>query len=108
MSARYCRTCPPGRPTILSRYNPDDECSVCVKSQPATSAPKTRPGSQRARMLEAMPGTASEISTKTGLGLAVVQAECRVLARDGRASYVQIPRSDGSGMRNVYSREVAA
>lgn len=26
---RLCRTCPPGRPTILSRYNDADTCSTC-------------------------------------------------------------------------------
>lgn len=30
---RYCRSCPPGRPTILSMYNPEDYCFPCIAAR---------------------------------------------------------------------------
>ncbi len=33
MSVRYCTSCTPGRPTVLSRYNPEDRCHACLNEQ---------------------------------------------------------------------------
>ena len=102
------RTCACGCGVFLRSTSGDDMTWACrerrVREAQTSFAPVTRPGSQRARMLAAMPGTAKQIAKATGISVRVCQAECRVLATDGRATIERTTRADGTGVVNVYRR----
>ncbi len=109
--------------TILASYHDEPMCSLhresaCVVNAPpvkftghqsrvnrATGAiPQTRPGTMTARILEAMPGKATEISEATGIAIRTVRNICTNLAADGRATRSSIKRVGPCGSRTVYRR----
>ncbi len=112
-----------GCKTWLASYHEEPFCSLhrdsaCVANGPPVKftghqsrvsrvtgeVPQTRPGTMTARILDAMPGKATEIAKATGIDVRAVRNICTNLADDGRATRSAIKRVGRYGSRTVYER----